>query len=124
MHINHFTDLRVYQASRTLSRQLFKLSAEWPAEERFALVGQIRRASRSVGANLAEAWGKRRYEAHFVSKLTDADGENHETEHWLINAHDCAYLSQDQFKQLVVEKQEIGRMLGTMILNPGPFLLR
>ena len=124
MHINHFTDLRVYQSTRALSRQLFDLSGKWPAEERFALIGQIRRASRSVGANLAEAWAKRRYEAHFVSKLTDADGENHETEHWLINAHDCAYLDRAQFEGLVAEKQEIGRMLGAMIQNPGPFLLR
>lgn len=72
MHINHFTDLRVYQASLALARPPFEVSKKWPVEERFALADQIRRASRSVGANLAESWGKRRYEAHFVSKLTDA----------------------------------------------------
>lgn len=124
MQINHFIELRVYQASLGLSRHIFELSGHWPAEERFALTGQIRRASRSVGANLAEAWAKRRYEAHFVSKLTDADGENHETEHWLICARDCAYLTPTQFDQLLSEKQEIGRMLGSMLQNPVPFLLR
>ncbi len=81
MLIQHFTELAVYQRSTELAERVFILSRTWPAEERYALTDQIRRAARSVGANLAEAWAKRRYEAHFVSKLTDADGENHEVEH-------------------------------------------
>jgi four helix bundle protein len=85
--VTHFTELSVYQKSFELAGQIFCLSKCWPAEERYSLTDQIRRASRSVGANLAEAWGKRRYEAHFVSKLTDADGENHEVEHWLLSAN-------------------------------------
>lgn len=88
------------------------------------MTDQIRRAARSVGANLSEAWGKRRCEAHFISKLTDADGENHEIEHWLITANRDGYISQPEFDLLLEQKREVGRMLGSMIQNPGPFLLR
>jgi four helix bundle protein len=88
------------------------------------LTDQIRRAARSVGANISEAWGKRRYEAHFVSKLTDADGENHEVEHWLLTAKRDGYLMEAEFGSLLECKREIGRMLGSMIQNPGPFLLK
>jgi len=69
-------DLIVYQKAYTLAMEIFNVSKGWPAEERFSLIDQIRRSSRSVCANLREAWAKRRYEAHFISKLTDADGEN------------------------------------------------
>ncbi len=124
MKITHFTDLNVYQAARMLALNIFVLSQQWPAEERYSLTDQVRRAARSVGANLAEAWGKRRYEAHFVSKLSDADAENHEVEHWLICARDSRYINEKQFSDLVLSKQETGRMLGSMLLNPGPFLLK
>jgi len=107
-----------------LAAQIFLLSRRWPSEERYSLTDQIRRAARSVGANLAESWGKRRYEAHFISKLTDADGENHETEHWLITAFEDGYLSEGEFENLLEQKREVGRMLGAMIQNPTPFLLK
>ncbi len=81
MLLRHFTELDVYQLSTELAARIFLISRQWPAEERYSLTDQIRRAARSVGANLAESWAKRRYEAHFVSKLTDADGENQEVEH-------------------------------------------
>jgi four helix bundle protein len=90
-------------------------SLRWLAEERYSLTDQIRRAIRSVGANLAEAWGKRRYEAHFVSKLTDADGENHEVEHWFLPARRDGYLSDAEMNDMLESKREVGRMLGTMI---------
>jgi four helix bundle protein len=124
VYICHFTDLKVYQSAGDLAGQIFVISKRWPAEERYSLTDQVRRAARSVGANLSEAWGKRRYEAHFVSKLTDADGENHEVEHWLITANRDGYLSQAEFKTLSEQKREVGRMLGSMIRNPGPFLLK
>jgi len=124
MQINHFSELRVYQGAQESAGRIYTLSQGWPADERFALTGQTRRSSRSVGANLAESWGKRRYEAHFVSKLTDADGENHETEHWLMCARDCGYLDDQQFTGLVSEKLNIGKMLGAMLQNPHPFLLK
>jgi four helix bundle protein len=123
MKIEHFTDLRTYQASNAFALELFHVTQQWPTSERYALIDQIRRASRSVGANIAEAWGKRRYEAHFVSKLTDADSENHESEHWLIVARDCRYIPPALFEQLLLAKQQIGGMIGTMLHNPGPFLL-
>lgn len=97
MQISHFTDLKVYQKAGDLAAQLFLISKRWPVEERYSLTDQIRRAARSVGANISEAWGKRRYEAHFVSKLTDADGENHEIEHWLLTAKRDGYLAETEF---------------------------
>jgi four helix bundle protein len=121
--VHHFTELIVYRKARALAAQIFLLSRRWPKEERYSLTDQIRRAARSVGANLAESWGKRRYEAHFISKLTDADGENHEIEHWLITAFEDGYLSEREFEDLLDQKREVGRMLGSMIQNPAPFLI-
>jgi len=122
--IEHFTDLKAYALSRQLSAEIYRVSQTWPPEERYALTDQIRRCSRSVGANLAEAWAKRRYETHFISKLTDADGENHETEHWLSVAHSMDLLDSPTYEGLLERKLEIGRLLGSMIANPTPFLLR
>src|SRR5450759_1480766 len=89
--IESFRDLQSYQKACALDYAVFLETRHWPAEEKFALVDQVRRSSRSIGANLAEAWAKRRYPAHFVSKLTDADGELQETRHWLGRA--LKYLS-------------------------------
>jgi four helix bundle protein len=115
MHAKSFRDLDVYQAARSLSDQIFKLSQPFPKEETYALTDQIRRSSRSVGAQIAEAWGKRRYEAHFVSKLTDADAEQMETQHWLETATDCAYLTAADRDLLLGRCGSIGRMLQAMI---------
>lgn len=123
MHISHFTELTVYQKSADLAAQLFAISKRWPSEERYSLTDQIRRAARAVGANIAEAWGKRRYEAHFVSKLTDADAENHEVEHWLRTAQRDGYLSVPELDHLLEQKRQVGRMLGALINNPDHFLL-
>jgi len=101
---------------------IFQLSKRFPSEERYALTDQIRRSSRSVCMNLREAWAKRRYEAHFTSKLTDCDGENSETDTSLDFAKDCGYISADEHLKLVSCCAEIGRILGSMIQNPTPFL--
>jgi four helix bundle protein len=122
--VTHFTELNVYRKSFEQAGRIFALSKRWPAEERHSLTDQIRRAARSVGANLAEAWGKRRYEAHFVSKLTDADGENHEVEHWLLTAHRDGYMSRRELEEFLAGKREVGRMLGAMIQSPESFLIR
>jgi four helix bundle protein len=122
VQIKHFTELRVYQSSFDLAGLIFQISRRWPIEERFALTDQVRRAARSVGANIAESWGKRRYEAHFVSKLTDADAENHEVEHWLLSAGRDGYLTEAEAYGMIDTKKEIGRMLGSMMQNPVPFL--
>ena len=91
--------------------EIFVISKTWPPEERFSLTDQIRRSSRGVCANLREAWAKRRYEAHFVSKLTDADGENGETDTWLDFARDCGYLASSDHDRLARECREVGAML-------------
>jgi len=123
MRIRSPKDLIVYQKAYALAMEIYRISKDWPSEEKFSLIDQIRRSSRSVCANLREAWAKRRYEAHFVSKLTDADAENGETDTWLDFAKDCGYLSVSDYTNLVNECGEAGAMLGAMINNPKSFLL-
>jgi four helix bundle protein len=94
-YVKSFTALEVYKLSRQLSKTIFEVSKRFPKEEMYSLTDQIRRSSRSVGAQLAEAWAKRTYERHFVSKLTDADGEQLETQHWIEIAKDSLYISAD-----------------------------
>lgn len=113
-HARSFQDLIVYQRARELQRRVFEVSKGFPMEERYSLTDQIRRASRSIGAQIAEAWAKREYAKHFVSKLTDADGEQSETQHWIIAAVDAGYLQRDEARPLYLLALEIGRMLGTM----------
>jgi four helix bundle protein len=114
-HAESFRDLIVYQKSRQLQREVLRLTKSFPREEMFSLTDQIRRSSRSIGANISEAWAKRRYEKHFISKLTDADGEQMETQHWIETAWDCEYIDQRMSAQLVEKCLEIGRMLGGMM---------
>jgi four helix bundle protein len=116
-----FKDLRVYQKARDISRAVFKLSKAFPKEEIYSLTDQIRRAARSVGAQIAEAWGKRRYKKHFVSKLTDADAEQLETQHWVGEALDCGYLSAMEAAQLNSHLQKLGRMLNSMMQKSDSF---
>jgi four helix bundle protein len=122
MILNSAKDLDVYKKAYELAMTIFRLSKAFPDEERFALTGQIRRSSRSVCLNLREAWSKRRYEAHFISKLTDCDGENSETDTSLDFAKDCGYITVDCHSELTALCQQVGRMLGGMIRNPRPFL--
>lgn len=124
MQINSAKDLDVYKKAYWLAMQIFELSKFFPNEERYALTDQIRRSSRSVCLNLREAWAKRRYEAHFISKLTDCDGENNETDSSLDFAKDCGYLSIDDYNRLVSRNREIGKMLGSIMNNPESFLIK
>ena len=124
MQINSAKDLRVYQKAYALAMEIFRLSKKWPSEEKFSLTDQIRRSSRSVCANLREAWAKRRYAAHFISKLTDSDGENSETDTWLDFAKHCGYLAEADHQRLSTECLEVGKMLGSMLNNPVPFLIK
>ena len=119
--VSSFRDLLIYKKSRALSREVFILTRSFPKEETYSLTDQIRRSSHSMGAQIAEACAKRRYEKHFVSKLSDADGEQMETQHWLEIALDCGYLSADRSKDLLGKWAEIGRMLGGMIAKAGNF---
>lgn len=120
-HANSFNDLIVYQKSRKLAQDIFELSKKIPKEELFSLTDQIRRSSRSIGAQIAEGWAKRRYEKHFVSKLTDADGEQFETQHWLKICSDCEYVTQEQVDILLQQCSEIGRLLGGVIAKSHLF---
>jgi four helix bundle protein len=123
MQIKSAKELNVYKKGYELAMRIFNLSRHFPVEERYALTSQIRRSSRSICLNLREAWVKRRYEAHFVSKLTDCDGENSETDSSLDFAKDCGYITVEQHAELTSLCQEVGKMLGSMINNPGPFLI-
>ena len=110
-----FHELEVYKTAFRFQQHVFEISKRWPVDERFALTGQIRRSSRSIGANISESWAKRRYPAHFLSKLTDADGELQETIHWLDSALACGYLAQPDYNDLTAKITSIGKMLGNMI---------
>jgi four helix bundle protein len=116
-----FRELVVYQRQRQLALDVFEASRCFPSDEKFSLTDQLRRASRSIGGQIAEAWAKRRYEKHFVAKLTDADAEQQETQHWILSAHDCGYLSREDAKRLLLLCAEIGRMLQGMIDSAASF---
>jgi four helix bundle protein len=120
-YVKHFKELEVYKKQRVLSREVFTLSKRFPVEEEYSLTDQLRRASRSVGAQIAEAWAKRLYPKHFVSKLSDADGEQMESQHWLIEAQDCGYVQAADSQRLLGYCEEIGRMLGSMIHKAETF---
>ncbi|SRR6266487_3171408 len=124
MQIKSAKDLIVYQKAYALAMEVFEASKGFPAEGKYSLIDQMRRSSRSVCTNIREPWTKRRYEAHFVSKLTDADGENSETETWVDFACDCEYLSKCDHAMLTEKCREVGAMLGSMINAPTSFILK
>ena len=121
MQIDSAKELSVYKSAYKLAMDIFEMTKAFPSDEIYALTSQIRRSSRSVCLNLREAWAKRRYEAHFLSKLTDCDGENSETDSSLDFAKDCGYLSAQKHQQLASACAEIGRMLGAMMKKSGSF---
>jgi four helix bundle protein len=123
MAVQSAKELTVYQKAYSLSMEIFEVTKGFPPEERWALTGQIRRSSRSICNNLREAWAKRRYEAHFISKLTDCDGEANETDTSLDFARDCGYITEEQHGHLVALNTEVCKMLGSMIRDPKPFLI-
>lgn len=144
MKLESAKDLEVYQLAYDLAMRVFELSKGFPPEERYALTSQIRRSSRSVCLNLREAWAKRRYEAHFIAKLTDSDGlrlgeptfdgplrtpaygsesESAETDSSLDFARDCRYITDGNHEELTAMNRSVGKMLGSMLKNPGPFLI-
>ena len=117
-----FKDLKVYQLAYKLAMDIFKTSKSFPVEEKYSLTDQIRRSSRSVCANLAEAYRKRRYPKHFTSKISDADSEASETIVWIDFAKDCGYINEEKQKELNNKCEEVGKMLGSMADNPNKFL--
>lgn len=116
-----FQNLFAYQKSVLLAMEVFKVSQKFPKEETYSLTDQIRRSSRSVSTNIAEAYRKRSYPRHYASKLTDSDAENSETQVWLEFALKCSYISEDLYVNLINDSEETGRLINYMILNPHKF---
>ena len=117
-----FKDMVVYQKADKLAMDIFQLSKKFPPDEKYSLTDQIRRASRSVCTNFAEAYRRRKYKAHFLSKLTDCESENTETEVLLDFAKDCLYLSSEEHIELNARNSEVRKILYTMINNPDKFI--
>lgn len=117
--VKDFKELRCYQEAFEVAMRIFELSQSWPKNEDRSLTSQSRRASRSIAANIAEAWGKRRYEAHFVAKLTDSDAECNETRSWLDFALACGYISAEDFARLESELRMISGSLVKMMSSPS-----
>jgi four helix bundle protein len=122
--IHSAKELIVCKKSFDVAMDIFEVSRSFPSEERYVLTSPIRRSSRSVSLNLREAWAKRRYEPHFISKLTDCDGENAETDTSLDFALACGYISMEKHQELTHANEEITRMLNGMIRSPDTFVLR
>jgi len=116
-----FQDLLAYKKSFELAMSIYHLSKKFPTEEKYSLTDQIRRSSRSVSVNIAEATRKRRYVNHFISKLTDSDAENSETQSWLEYSLACEYINQENFDNLTSKSIEIGKLLNYMMSNPDKF---
>ena len=117
-----YKDLIVYQKAHKLAMDIFRLSKEFPKEEKYSLTDQIRRSSRSVCANLAEAYRRRKYKAHFVSKLTDCESENTETEVWIDFARDCDYINNETYADVFNRNAEVRKIVFYMINNPDKFM--
>ena len=124
MRITRHTELDVYKKAFEAAMSIFRCSKEFPKEERYSLVDQIRRSSRSVCANLAEAWRERRYEAAFISKLNDCEGESAETQVWLQFAVECEYLDRETAKQLYTQYDEVLSIFVSMINNAKDWTLK
>ena len=116
-----YRDLKVYQLAYRLAMEIFEVTKGFSKDERYSLTDQIRRSSRSVAANIAEAFRKRQYPNMFVSKLADADAEATETQVWLDFARDCGYLSSERYSELIAGYAEVGKMLGAMMAHPERF---
>lgn len=121
MKIDSWKQLEVYQVAFELQQAVFRHSKKWPREETFSLTDQVRRASRSIGANLAEAWARRRYPDHFLSKLTDADAELKEAMHWISTANAFGYLTLEQSSERESLAATVGRPFGSMINRHDSF---
>jgi len=124
MQYRGYKDLKVYQLAYRLAMEIFEETKKFPKEERYSLTDQIRKSSRSVPANIAEAWKKRLYPKMFVSKIIDAAGEAGETEVWLDVSKDAGYLSDEKYKYFVSGYNEVNRMLYGMVDKPESFCIK
>lgn len=122
--IRTFRDLRVYQAAMDLAMEIFELTKNFPKEETYSLVDQIRRSSRSVCTNLSEAWRKRRYRAAFVSKLSDSESESAETQVLLEFAFRCRYVEKETFEKLDERYEHVLSQLVRMVMDADKWVIR
>ena len=121
MGVYNFRDTKVYQKAFGLAMEIFQISKSFPKEETYSLTDQIRRSSRSVCICLAEAYRKKRYPAHFVSKISDSDMENSETLGWLDFSVACNYIKSEMYEELKFKNEEVGKLLGHMLANPDKY---
>jgi four helix bundle protein len=121
--IKRHTELEVYKRAFAVAMRVFEVTKSFPQDERYAMIDQMRRSSRSVCANLAEAWRKRRYEAAFISKLSDSEAEAAETQTWILFAVECGYLSRETAATLYTDYEVILDMLIQMITHPQDWTL-
>ena len=119
--MSSFKDLVVYKKAFKLAMEIFEITKSFPKEEIYSLTSQIRRSSRSVCSNLGEGYRKRRYEAYFISKISDADMENSETQVWLDFSLECKYINKDLYEDLTQKSEEVGRLLNDMIVDPKKY---
>ncbi len=121
-NMGQYKDLKVYLKAFELAMEIYYLSLIFPSDEKFGLTSQIRRSSRSICSNIAEGYRKRRYKAHFISKLTDADMENSETIVWIDFAFSCRFINKNTKEDLLLKAEEIGKLFCFMIKNPDKFI--
>jgi four helix bundle protein len=121
MAADNFRKLAAYKKAFALAMEIFQVSKKFPKEERYSLTDQIRRSSRSVCSCIGEAYRKRMYEAHFVSKTSDGDAENTETRVWLDFANACSYITREVWSDLELKAEEVGKLLNHMIENPKDY---
>jgi four helix bundle protein len=119
--MGYYKDLLAYKKAYDLAMEIFKVTLKFPSEEKYSLTDQIRRSSRSVCANLAEATKRAKYKDYFVSKLNDAETENAETQVWFDFARDCKYITEERYEELTAKNGEIGKLLWYMTNNPDKF---
>jgi len=121
MSTYNFKETAIYKKAFSLAMEIFEISNSFPKEEKYSLTDQVQRASRSVCANLAEAYRKKRYPTHFISKLTDCDAENSETNVWIDFAFACQYINEETKVLLTGKSEEVGKLLYHMINNPEKY---
>jgi four helix bundle protein len=120
--MGYYKDLLAYKKAFSLAMEIFTISKKFPPEERYSLIDQIRRSSRSVCANIAESYRRRRYKDYFISKLNDAETENSETQVWLDFSKDCGYITEEEYNHLTSINDEAGKLIWYMINNPEKFI--
>ncbi|HEX7906438.1 MAG TPA: four helix bundle protein [Chitinophagaceae bacterium] len=121
MAAKNFKETTLYKMMFAQAMDILETSKSFPKEETYSLTDQIRRSSRSVCSNLAEAYRKKRYPAHFISKVTDCDAENAETNVWLDFSEACNYISKEKHQAMILRNEEIGRLIYHMLNNPDKY---